>query len=151
MASQAKGILMLKWLKKLVTRTRRLSHKAPYSPLSFNLVVQCNNLYALRLFRGYLANYELWDSPTAFQSRMVRIVRRFVDRQAMKTLKEIQDELAKIKSLSVPKDSKTYLMGALLTCKHTKAKTAVELFQEFAEAELEFDRIKSGKPSVVVG
>jgi 23S rRNA G2445 N2-methylase RlmL len=111
--------------------------------ISFNLVVSCNNLDALRRFNVFLSNYLMWEKPGLFSRWLVKKARVFVEREAFKAYEEILKELA-LERVSIGLgECPTPMFAALyMANEHILPHSGEELFITLADIELQFEKLK---------
>lgn len=115
--------------------------------ISFNLVVSCNNLDALRRFNVFLSNYLMWGKPSFLSRWFVKKARVFVEREAFKAYNEVLKELALEKVSIGLYDCSTSMFATLyMANEQVLPKTGEELFLVLADTELQFEKLK--KPRV---
>lgn len=126
--------------------------------ISFNLVVCCNNLRALRSFDTFLMNYQtfeydVWNKPTFAHKWLIKQARVWLDDKALKLFSEVKREaLASNLSLGL-NDCDTGLFALLhLALKPGVAfPSATTLYMAMSETELYFERLKNPREDVKVG
>ena len=119
--------------------------------ISFNLVVACNNLDALRRYSVYLTNFSLWENPSWFQKAFfIPKTRDFIGYQALRCYREILKEMSKEKVSIGLYDCSTAMFSMLaMADQGFVPDTANDLFQILAETELRFEIMKKPKASLV--
>jgi len=120
--------------------------------ITFGIVVDCNNLLALKSFHTFLFNYELHESPKIWERFVIKWSKKWIRNEAMKTLKDLQTEVIKNEVNLGINDCSTGIFTALYTAQSQnnlpekqKVKTGEELFLLLAETELEFEKMKKQK------
>lgn len=116
--------------------------------VSYNLVVSCNNLTALRQFNVFLTNYLLWENPSFLAKWLVKKARAFVHKEAMKAFREIRNEISLNKVSLGLNDCPTPLFASLYVASQSfEPESGDELFLVLADAELQLEKMKKPRLS----
>lgn len=116
--------------------------------LSFGLVVASNNLLALKAFNTFLSNYCLFEKPTFIEKFIIKRVKVWLEKEAIKQFKDIKEEVIKaVINLSL-NDCATGMFTVLhLGNLPMPLPTGKELFDLISHTELEFEKLKKPKTS----
>lgn len=114
-------------------------------PLSFGVVVACNNLLALKNFSTFLANYELFEKPSWFEKFLIRRGRSWIESKSMATYKELSSLVSdkEIEGYTL-KDFDPAMFGILMLAhKKTEFGEARNLFMLMSATELQYAKLKN--------
>jgi hypothetical protein len=114
--------------------------------LSFGLVVASNNLLALKAFNTFLSNYCLFESPSFIEKFVIKRVKVWLEKEAIKQFKDIKEEVVKETINLSLNDCSTGMFTVLhLGNLPMKLPTGKELFDLISHTELEFEKLKKPK------
>jgi len=114
--------------------------------LSFGLVVASNNLLALKSFNTFLSNYCLFEKPSFIEKFIIKRVKVWLEKEAIKQFKDVKEEVLKDTINLSLNDCATGMFTVLhLGNLPIPTPTGKELFELISHTELEFEKLKKPK------